>query len=130
MVALLTSGSFAKYRDIRFIFCHSGGTLPALSGRIRLKVGEMPQDRVAQFAPNGIDFEFRRQYYETADAAYGPPMAALLNYVPKSQVLFGTDYPYVSIEDNLKEIGQRGLGAADLAAFQRTNVLRILPQLA
>jgi len=93
-------------------------------------VKQLPPDRVAQFAPNGIDFEFRRQFYETADAAYGPPMAALLNYVPKSQVLFGTDYPYVSIEDNLKEIGQRGLAAADLTAFQRTNVLRIIPQLA
>jgi predicted TIM-barrel fold metal-dependent hydrolase len=129
MVALLVSASFAKYRDIRWIFCHCGGTLPTLSGRIRAKVKQLPPDRVAQFAPNGIDFEFRRQFYETADAAYGPPMAALLNYVPKTQVLFGTDYPYVSIEDNLQDFGERRLPAADVAAIQHGNVRRLLPQL-
>jgi 6-methylsalicylate decarboxylase len=130
MVALLVSGSFAKYRDIRWIFCHCGGTLPALSGRIRAKMPQMPPDRVAQFAPNGVDFEFRRQFYETADAAYGPPMAALLNYVQKTQVLFGTDFPYVSIDDNVKELGERKLAPSDMAAIQRGNALRLMPQLA
>lgn len=130
MVGLLMSGSFTRYRDIRWIFCHSGGTLPALSGRIRLKVSEMPPDRVAQFAPDGIDVEFRRQFYETADAAYGPPMAALLNYVPSSQVLFGTDFPYVTVESNLKDLGERRLSSEDMTAIQRSNALRLLPQLA
>ena len=130
MVALLVSGSFAKYRDIRWIFCHSGGTLPTLSGRIRDKVDNMGPERLAAFAPNGIDFEFRRQFYETADAAYGPPMAALLDYVPKTQVLFGTDFPYVSIEDNLNELAERRFAPSDMVAFQRDNARKLLPQLA
>ena len=56
-------------------------------------------------------------------------MAALLNYVPTSQVLFGTDFPYVSIDSNLKELSERKLAADDMAAIQRGNILRLLPQL-
>jgi predicted TIM-barrel fold metal-dependent hydrolase len=97
---------------------------------MRNAVSEMPQDRVAQFAPQGIDYELRRLFYDTADAAYAPSMAAIMSYVPTSQILFGTDYPFVRIETNARELHQRQLTSAELAAIQRDNVLRLMPQLA
>jgi predicted TIM-barrel fold metal-dependent hydrolase len=130
VTSLLMSGSFVKYRDIRWIFCHCGGVVPALSGRMRNAISEMPQERVAQFAPQGIDYEFRRLFYDTADAAYAPSMAAIMSYVPTSQILFGTDYPFVRVETNARELHDRKLAAADMAAIQRNNVLRLMPQLA
>jgi predicted TIM-barrel fold metal-dependent hydrolase len=90
----------------------------------------MPGDRVAAFAPQGIDHELRRLYYDTADAAYAPSMAAIMGYVPASQILFGTDYPFVRVETNTSELQQRRLSPSELAAIQRDNVLRLMPRLA
>jgi predicted TIM-barrel fold metal-dependent hydrolase len=57
-------------------------------------------------------------------------MAAIMSYVPASQILFGTDYPFVRVETNTSELQQRRLGPSELAAIQRDNVLRLMPQLA
>jgi len=130
VTSLLMTGSFVRYRDIRWIFCHCGGVVPMLSGRMRNAISEVPGDRVAQFAPQGIDYELRRLFYDTADAAYAPSMAAIMSYVPAGQILFGTDYPFVRVETNASELQQRQLTSSDLAAIQRDNVLRLMPQLA
>ncbi len=124
------TGSLVRYRDIRWIFCHCGGVVPMLSGRMRNAISEMPRERVAGFAPDGIDHELRRLFYDTADAAYAPSMAAIMSYVPASQILFGTDYPFVRVETNASELQQRQLAPSDMAAIQRDNVLRLMPQLA
>jgi predicted TIM-barrel fold metal-dependent hydrolase len=130
VVSLLMSGSLVKYRDIRWIFCHCGGPVPALAGRIRNAMSEMSPEVVARMAPDGLDYELRRQYYDTADAAYGPTMAAIMNYIPTSQILFGTDYPFLRVQTNAKEITDRGLSAEDMLALQRGNVTALMPQLA
>jgi predicted TIM-barrel fold metal-dependent hydrolase len=130
VTSLLLTGSLVKYPDIRWIFCHCGGVVPMLSGRMRNAISEMPGDRVAAFAPQGVDHELRRLYYDTADAAYAPSMAAIMSYVPASQILFGTDYPFVRVETNISELQQRQLSPSELAAIQRDNVLRLMPQLA
>ncbi|HEY0747907.1 MAG TPA: amidohydrolase family protein [Steroidobacteraceae bacterium] len=129
VVSLLIGGSFSTYHDIRWIFCHCGDVVPALSGRIRNLIADMPADEVAKFAPRGMDYELRRQYYDTADAAYGPSMAAIQSYIPASQIMFGTDYPYVSMESNLKELRERRLSSALMRGIERDNVLRLMPQL-
>ena len=70
-----------------------------------------------------------RLYYETANAAYAPNMAALLAYVPLAQVLFGTDYPLVSVTENVADLGKLGLAAADLRAIERDNATRLVTRL-
>ena len=55
---LLFTGTFAKFRDIRFIFAHAGGNVPMLLGRMH-QYG--PKD-IAEKAPNGIEFELKRLY--------------------------------------------------------------------
>jgi predicted TIM-barrel fold metal-dependent hydrolase len=57
-------------------------------------------------------------------------MAAIMGYVPASQILFGTDYPFVRVETNTSELQQRRLSPSELAAIQRDNVLRLMPRLA
>jgi predicted TIM-barrel fold metal-dependent hydrolase len=79
--------------------------------------------------PDGIDFELKRLHYETANAAYAPNMAALLKYVPISQVLFGTDYPYVSVTENVSDLGKIGLSADDLKAIETDNAARLIARL-
>src|SRR5579871_16147 len=130
VVSLLMSASFANYRDIRWIFCHAGDVVPVLSGRMNNVFSELSPEQLAKFIPQGMDFELRRQFYDTADGAYAPSMAALQAYVPNSQVMFGTDYPYVEIEKNVREIRARHLPAAQMRAVESRNALKLMPQLA
>lgn len=130
VVSLLMSGSLARFRDIRWIFCHCGDVVPALAGRMRNALAGMAPELVARVAPQGMDFELQRQFYDTADGAYAPSMAALRSYVAPSQIMFGTDYPYVSMESNVREFQERRLPASEMLGIQRGNALQLMPQLA
>jgi predicted TIM-barrel fold metal-dependent hydrolase len=128
ILSLLFSGSLVRYPDIRFIFSHAGGALPALSGRV---ANFAARDKsVAKFAPNGAVAEFAKLYYDTANASAAPSMAALMAMVPTSQIVFGSDYPYFSLAENVAGLAKINLGAADRAAIDRGNAARLIPRLA
>jgi predicted TIM-barrel fold metal-dependent hydrolase len=126
VTSLLLSGSFARYRDIKWIFSHAGGTIPLMAGRIDAFYGKNPKAK--EFAPEGIMAELARQHYDTANATSAPTMAALLKLVPVSQVTYGTDYPYFPLDQN-KDLAKLGLSAADIAAIEHGNATRLLPSL-
>jgi predicted TIM-barrel fold metal-dependent hydrolase len=84
---------------------------------------------LAQIAPEGIEAELKKLHYDTANSAYAPTMAALLAFVPVSQVLFGSDYPYLTIAQNLDGFAALGLGGAERRAIDRGNAERLLPRL-
>ncbi len=127
VVSLLLSGTFARLRDISWLFSHGGGTIPFLAGRI-----EAFYDQKARgpngFAPDGIEAEFRRLYYDTANATHPAAMAALTKLVPTSQITYGTDYPYFPL-DQIENLRKLGLPPADLAALANGNVTRLVPRL-
>ena len=106
MTSLLLSGSFARFRDIRWLFSHAGGTIPMMAGRINSFYGARPD--LKEFAPEGIEGELRRLHYDTANATFAPSMAALMKLVPISQITYGTDYPYFGF-DQFAELQKLGL---------------------
>jgi predicted TIM-barrel fold metal-dependent hydrolase len=128
VMSLLFSGSLLKYRDITFLWSHGGGTIPMLAGRIDWLSNTMTKNR-KELTPNGLEAEFRRFYYDTANAGYAGSMAALLKLVPASQIVFGTDYPYVTTEWNLKALETAGLSKAQIRAIETQNATRFLPRL-
>ncbi len=128
VVSLLLSGSFARYRRIKWLFSHAGGTVPMLAGRIEYFHGHAKN--VAEFAPNGIESEFKRLYYDTANATHPASMAALLTLVPASQVVFGSDYPYLLIAPQAAALEKLGLGAAEVRVIEHGNAERLVPRLA
>jgi 6-methylsalicylate decarboxylase len=127
IVSLLLSGTFVRQRDIKWLFSHGGGTIPFLAGRIEAfydKKGRGP----GGFAPDGIEAEFRRLYYDTANTTHPAAMAALQKLVPISQLSYGTDYPYFPL-DQINNLRQLGLAAADLEAISSGNAERLIPRL-
>jgi 6-methylsalicylate decarboxylase len=126
VTSLLLSGSFARYRDIKWLFSHAGGTIPMMAGRINAFYGARPN--LKEFAPEGIEGEFRRLHYDTANATSAPAMAALLKLVAASQVTFGSDYPYFRL-DQFGELRQLGLTPADLQGIESGNAMRLIPHL-
>ena len=69
---LVFSGTSQKYPDIRWIFSHSGGTLPFLTARF------VRQQQVQKHAhlPNGPMPEFQKFYYELAQGNTKAQLAA------------------------------------------------------
>ena len=114
------SGRFVPYfscwrnaPDVGRVHCRSTGHGPASS---------VP-------APNGVEYGFRRLYYDTASAANRPSMAALTSLVPISRVLFGADYPFVpSIARTLEALKTVGFSEAELQAIERNIALALLPR--
>jgi predicted TIM-barrel fold metal-dependent hydrolase len=129
VTSLLLSGTFAHHRDIKWLFSHGGGTIPMLAGRIEAFYdSRFKGSNADSAAPDGIEAEFRRLYYDTANATHPAAMAALTKLVPMSQITYGTDYPYFplnQIETVRAQIGN----PADLDAIQSGNAIRLVPRL-
>jgi predicted TIM-barrel fold metal-dependent hydrolase len=126
ILSLIFSGSISRLPDIRFIFSHAGGTLPMVAGRIE-HYSTLPsfKDKV----PNGFDYELKRLYYEIANSAYKPSIAAITNMVPTSQIMFGTDFPLVAIDDTANGLRSLGLPPGDVQAIARGNAIGLFPRL-
>jgi predicted TIM-barrel fold metal-dependent hydrolase len=127
VLSLLINGTFAHNRDIRWLFSHAGGTIPMLTGRINYFVSNRKD--IGEIAPQGVESEFKRLYYDTANATHPVSMAALLKLVPASQVTFGTDYPYVGIASQAQALKRLNLSGAQLRSIESGTALRMLPQL-
>jgi len=120
---IVFGGTSTRYPDIRMIFSHAGGTMPFLTERFV----HLARDRYAQLLPNGFVAEVRRFYYDVAQAANPAPMAALAKLVPVSHILFGTDYPYLTIAEHVQGLKDCGIfSARDLFSIDRSNLLAFM----
>jgi 6-methylsalicylate decarboxylase len=126
VTSLLFGGTFARCHDIRFIFSHAGGTIPFLAERIaRLEV--RPEFR--ESVPDGVLFELKRLFFDTALSANQLAFSALLKLVASEQVLFGSDYPFApetTMAATVKGLANLGLAPEVLHAIERGNALRLL----
>lgn len=125
VINLLFTGTFAKFKDIRFIFTHAGGYVPMALGRMH----QYAPKNITEKAPNGIEYELKRQYYDIAGTAYRPAIAALTSLVPIPHILFGSDNPYVPLAETAGGMLQVGFSASDLQLIGHDNALALLPQL-
>ena len=89
----------------------------------------MRRKDIVQKAPNGIDYELRRLYYDIAGTAHRPAIAALTTLVPTTQILFGSDDPFVPLAKTAEGIMQLDLPVGDLERIGRENALALLPRL-
>jgi predicted TIM-barrel fold metal-dependent hydrolase len=126
--SLLFTGTLVKYPDVRYTFCHGGGTLPYLAGRIVNLANGSVKD-IQTVAPGGIEAMMKRMYYDTANATFPATMAALLREIPTSQIMFGTDYPYITGKENIGPLDADHLSAADLTAIAHGTAERMFPRL-
>ena len=122
---LVFSGTAQKYPDIRWIFSHSGGTLPFLTQRFVRQ--QMVQKH--PHLPNGPIPEFQKFYYELAQGNTKAQLAALFEMVSVSQVLYGTDYPYRDGAEVNDGIANWKFSAADLRAIERDTAIKLIPRL-
>jgi predicted TIM-barrel fold metal-dependent hydrolase len=127
VTSLMVNGTLSRCRDITFILAHSGGTLPVLAGRIKDRYPKEKQ--YMERVPNGVMAELQRLYFEVAHAAFAMPLAALMKFVPPTQILFGTDFSAEPIESTTGPLASFGLSAETLHMINRGNAERLFPRL-
>lgn len=125
VVSYLQSGAFRRFPNIRFIFPHSGGTLPVLANRVSESLPEKRSEEATAALINDI----KQLYFDVAHATYPAPLSALTKIVPVSQILFGSDYPIVPFPVSEGPLDHFGFSAGDLQAINRGNAERLFPRL-
>ena len=125
IASLLFSGAFRRYADIRFIFTHAGGTIPMVGGRLT----QYGPANMRETVPDGVEYELKRLHYDIAGTAYRSAIAGLTSLIPMSQILFGSDNPYVPVGDTATGMNDVGLSTAALQAIARDNAMRLFPRL-
>jgi predicted TIM-barrel fold metal-dependent hydrolase len=124
---LLYTGTFSRFPDIKYIFCHSGGAMTPQMGRIVRHAEE--SKKISAKLPNGALAEIRKLYYDTAQASGPWNFGALRSFVPVSQILLGTDYPYVTPAETIEPLLKLGLSEDELRAVTCDNALALFPRL-
>jgi predicted TIM-barrel fold metal-dependent hydrolase len=144
IASLIFSGATTRFPNIQWIFSHAGGTTPFLIDRFLSGTAEevvpgivtkgaggtgvVGSNRPAN-VPNGVLYELRKMYYDTAQAANPIAMKALRTLVPVSQIVFGTDFPFRTAVETSKGLTTCGVfDAQELEAIDRGNAMRLLPR--
>ena len=126
ITSFLVNGTFARCPEIRFIFCHSGGTLPVLAARISGYF--QAHSALASCAPNGVLYELKKLNYDIANATNSSSLAALMNLVPTTQILWGSDFPYRAVGPTANGWDNYQVSSAIKQAVNRDNALKLFPR--
>jgi len=129
---MLCSGTLERYPSIRYIVSHAGGTIPYLAWRIA-GASYLPELRDRAPKNDGLAL-LQELYYDTALSTSEFVFGALKEFVPMSQVLFGSDFPYIGPAVLQAERygleNSKVLDDAARAAIDRGNALTLFPRFA
>jgi predicted TIM-barrel fold metal-dependent hydrolase len=129
---MLYSGTLERYPSIRYIVSHAGGTIPYLAWRIA-GASYLPELRNRAPKTDGLAL-LQKLYYDTALSPSEYVFGALREFVPMSQVLFGSDFPYVTpavlAAEKYGIENSRVLDDQARSAINRENALTLFPKFA
>src|SRR6266853_4119464 len=128
IASLVFGGTASRYPDIRWIFSHSGGTMPFLLSRFTRHEIDM-KEKAKERVPKGVMYELKKFHYDTAQGNHAGALAALMKIVTPAQVLFGTDFPFRDGAEEIEGLASFRFKPKDLRAIERENALRLLPRL-
>jgi predicted TIM-barrel fold metal-dependent hydrolase len=126
---LVTTGKKNAFDQVKIILSHSGGSTPFLASR----VAGLSSYLGSTLSADEIIESFQTFYYETALSGFKTNLTALEAFVPADHIMFGTDYPAVSVDTAAWYTGNVDRyfeSRPDIAnAVARDNALTILPTL-
>jgi 6-methylsalicylate decarboxylase len=123
ITSLLYTGALARLDGIRWIFSHGGGTLPFLAARIE-EIARF-NAKVVEGHPEGVVGLLKKVYCDTASAYSAPQLAAMVAFYPPSQILYGSDYPFVPASESVEAIGRYKMSSKMRNDIERQNALKL-----
>jgi len=123
----ISAGTFTsratRYADVQFVWSHAGGTLLGLVGRF---LGAEAANPTRTPERNARLHHLKRFFYDTATSGNRIQMEALKSLVGPSQIVFGSDFPFVPIGAGTQGLEGSGFTPEELRAIYRDNALRLL----
>lgn len=96
---LVTSGKKRKYHGAKIILSHCGGSTPFLACRVAVLSNYVGNTKFgSSLSIDEILEDFKSFYYETALSGYDVNLVALQKVVGNDHILFGTDFPAVTVD--------------------------------
>ncbi len=127
ITSLLFANSFTRFPDIRFIFTHDGAALPMLADRITRNATVVKSAGYA--SQEAALAQLKRLHYDVTTSTSRPALSALRAFVPVSQMLFGSDFPYLKPSDTVAGFDAFRFAASERAAINRGNAEKLFPRL-
>jgi predicted TIM-barrel fold metal-dependent hydrolase len=129
IVNLLYSGTLQRCPNLRLIVAHGGGAAPFLAQRIAMMEGHRGAKNVTGVMPS-----LRSLFYEIASTTSAAALRSLQEFVGFSQILWGSDLPFV-YGDRLREEVEHwekydGFDAAARSAIEESNAAKLFPRFA
>jgi predicted TIM-barrel fold metal-dependent hydrolase len=129
---LVLSGTLERCPNLRLIVPHAGGTLPFLVDRIGL-LSRLFVPGAGERAPAGVKAYLQRLHYDLAISTNPHALAAVLQLVGTSHLLFGSDWPALAeadVEHLIQSLRDNPLlHPGDLPRIERENALELFPRL-
>lgn len=139
IVSLIANRVPIDYPNVRFIFSHAGGTMPFLIERIVSYMGtsrerDMGRGHITEILQKPEEgspvLMLRGFYYDTAQTSNAVNMQALKTVVGSSQILFGSDFPYATLNDHIGGLDRCGVfDDEELGDVYRNNAAGMLPSI-
>lgn len=126
---MILQGTLKRFSDIKIIVPHAGAVLPILADRLQVGLQLLNKGK------DGIDVydALRGLYYDAAGVCLPRQLAALLQLVDSTHVLYGSDYPYtpedgcIYLADELDKTSV--ITQEQRYALYRENALYLFPRL-
>ena len=130
IMSLIENEAPIRFPNIKWIFSHAGGTMPFLAQRIVGHRGDLDAYLRQTAEPGSTLEQLRGFYYDCAAASNGLMMTSLRQVVGIDQMVFGTDFPYSNMTNDVKGLTDAGIfNAQEFEQIYRDNIERIFPQL-
>src|SRR5207244_13165907 len=125
-------GELERYSRLRFLLPHAGGLVPYFSWR--LSVSPMIDKRLRQLSQEQVFGLLKRFWYDNALSPGEQTWGCLENVAAPDQIVFGTDWPFANVNVTAAAMqtyeALPAISAAERAAIDRGNALRLFPQYA
>ena len=130
---MVISGRKRQFPACQIIHSHAGGTLPFLTWRMEALCSALFANLLTEASPSGdqITEDAKSFYFDVALSGSANIPDSLLRWAPKERVLYGSDFPYATVEAEWsdKAFEEYGMDAETRKAINRENALRLFPRL-
>ena len=122
MMRIILSGVMDRFPRLTFILCHLGSTIPYVIGRLNRTGGP----RTGNWGNNDqAPFEYFKRVYIDTVSRHRPAIMMAKQTMGHDRLLFGTDYPYGTIDPMIADVMENDLTGAEKDAIMSGNAAQV-----
>lgn len=129
LLAIITSGAFDRFPQLKIIVGHCGEALPFWLFRLdymhRATVNSKRYDFMKPLKKSISDYMKENVYVTNSGVAWAPAIKFCQQVLGMDRVMYAMDYPYQFVAEEVGEMERSGLSAAEQKMFYQTNAEKV-----